>query len=163
VECRIIREDGGECAAGESGEIRLRGAMLMRGYCNEEGLAGGWFSSGDIGYLSDDGYLHILDKEERFLHTGDARISCREIEDAIQETLGLQEIAALPVESAGGERLLVVAVTGAKGLAGIRDTLTGRFPAQVIHQAQFVAAERLPRTASGKIAYARLRQLALAS
>lgn len=158
VECRITREDGGDCAAGESGEIRLRGAMLMQGYCNEETASHGWFATGDIGYISDDGYLHVLDKEDRFLRAAGRHISCREIEDAIQETTGLLEVAALPVDNGDGERLLIVTAPGPRDFSGIRDSLASRFPMQLVRRARFIAAERLPRTASGKIAYARLRQ-----
>jgi len=77
VECRILGKDGEACSAGESGQISLRGAMLMKGYCNaprhatpDDRSTGGWFNTGDIGYLSNDGYLHVLDKSDRFLRTG---------------------------------------------------------------------------------------------
>ncbi|HWM60715.1 MAG TPA: long-chain fatty acid--CoA ligase, partial [Rhizomicrobium sp.] len=72
VECRILGKDGEACSAGESGQISLRGAMLMKGYCNaprhatpDDRSTGGWFNTGDIGYLSNDGYLHVLDKSDR--------------------------------------------------------------------------------------------------
>lgn len=157
VECRITRPDGLDCEEGESGSIRLRGAMLMRGYCHGEELEDGWFITGDVGYLSGDGYLHILDKEDRFLHDGGQRVSCREIEDAAQVATGLSDIAAIPFREEGGENLMIVAVASADDLSRLRIILAQQFPAGIMERAKFVATNRLPRTASGKIAYARLR------
>lgn len=156
VECRVIREDGYACESGDSGEIQLRGAMLMRGYCNATELKDGWFSTGDIGYLSRDGYLHVLDKRNRFLCDGDRRISCREIEDAAREATGILDIAALPVRDCAGEQLVVIAAAAAADLDQLRSLLAAKFPVDVIRKAKFVTAGRLPRTNSGKIAYARL-------
>lgn len=163
VECRILRGDGLDCAAGESGEIWLRGAMLMRGYCNapDHQMPNGWFATGDIGYLADDGILNVLDKEDRFLRSGEERISCRDIEDAARELGGIQDIAVLPVADRTGDRLFIVAAPGPEDFSRLRDFLAARFPEQMIRQAAFVAAEKLPRTPSGKIAYSRLLEDAI--
>jgi len=159
AQCRILDRNGMDCAANESGEIWLRGAMLMQGYCNRPGHAmpDGWFATGDIGYLSPDGMLNVLDKEDRFLRSGGERISCRDIEEAAREAAGILDIAALPMtKPGGGDRLLIVAAPAIADFSSLKIALALQFPAQLIHQAAFVVAEKLPRTASGKIAYARL-------
>jgi acyl-CoA synthetase (AMP-forming)/AMP-acid ligase II len=156
VQCRITAEDGRNCETGESGVIRLSGAMLMRGYCHGSGLEDGWFVTGDVGYLSQDGYLHVLDKEHRFLRDGERRISCREIEEAARAVTGITDIAALVRSGEAGEELMIVAATGAENLAHLREVIARHIPASIAVKAKFVATNRLPRTASGKIAYARL-------
>jgi long-chain acyl-CoA synthetase len=156
VECRITAKDGRDCETGESGVIRLRGAMLMRGYCHSRGLEDGWFVTGDVGYLSQDGYLHILDKEDRFLRDGERRISCREIEEAARAATGISDIAVMPLSGEAGEELMIVAATGAENLPRLRAVIARQIPASIAGKAKFVAAKRMPRTASGKIAYAHL-------
>jgi acyl-CoA synthetase (AMP-forming)/AMP-acid ligase II len=156
VMCRILGKDGSVCAAGKSGEIQLSGAMMMRGYCGAEDAMGGWFATGDIGYLSDDGYLHVIDKEDRFLRDGDDYISCREIEDATREIAGFLDVAALAVDNGEDGQLVIVTAPGIEDFSGIRASLAQQFPSRIIDRARFVVAEHLPRTASGKIAYGRL-------
>jgi acyl-CoA synthetase (AMP-forming)/AMP-acid ligase II len=158
VECRILRADGRSAAAEESGEIWLRGAMLMRGYCNAPShvMPDGWFATGDIGYLSADGMLNVLDKDDRFLVSDKGRISCRDIEDAARELPGIADIAVLAVPDRAGDRLVIVAAPGLPDFSDLRDFLALQFPARLIQQATFVSTQQLPRTSSGKIAYSRL-------
>jgi long-chain acyl-CoA synthetase len=163
VECRITHHDGTSCAIGESGQIWLRGAMMMRGYCNaaDHSMPDGWFATGDIGYLADDGALNVLDRQDRLLRSGKERVSCREIEDVARELFDGMGIAAVSLPQHGEEdRLVIFAESRSKDLSGLKASLMQKFPGKLIDQAAFVALERLPRTASGKTAYATLLERA---
>lgn len=163
VECRITHQDGTRCATAEPGQIWLRGAMMMRGYCNapDHSITDGWFATGDIGYLADDGTLNVLDRQDRLLRSGKERISCREIEDVARELSDGMGIAAVSLPQHGDEdRLVIFAESRSKDLSGLKASLMQRFPVKLIDQAAFVALERLPRTSSGKTAYATLLERA---
>jgi acyl-coenzyme A synthetase/AMP-(fatty) acid ligase len=62
----------------------------------------------------------------------------------------------MPLRGEAGEELMIVAATGAENLARLRAVIARQIPAGIAGKARFVAAKQLPRTASGKIAYARL-------
>jgi len=157
AECRIVGLDGHEAPAGKIGDIWLRGAMLMRDYCNvhDHAMPEGWFATGDVGFLAQDGMLHVIDRRDRFLRIGYQRTSCSEIEDALRRLGRLTEVAALPVTKRGGDDslLVVLAHSDVKG-APLRDLLVRHFPS--VRDPRFVRRPHLPRTGSGKIAYAQL-------
>ena len=158
TETRILDGDGRDCAPGEAGAIWLRGAMLMRGYCNrpDHRMPDGWFATGDVGFMAQDGMLHVLDKEDRFLRAGRGRISCRDIEETIRQAYPLDEVAALPLTGdEGGDGLLIVLTDSRVAEAAtLGQLLASRFP--VLPQPRFAVRETLPRTGSGKIAYSQL-------
>jgi acyl-CoA synthetase (AMP-forming)/AMP-acid ligase II len=158
VESRIVGTDLADCPAGEPGEIWLRGAMMMRGYCNVPGhrMPGGWFATGDIGVITDDGMLHVLDRADRFLRLGRQRISCREIEEVVRSACRVGEVAALPLaHGANGDGLLIVLGGNAyPDMRALKNLLASRF--SEIPEPRFANRDMLPRTRSGKIAYAQL-------
>jgi len=157
VECRITGVDGTDCRAEDAGEIWLRGAMVMRGYCNVPGhrMPDGWFATGDVGFMADDGMLHVLDRADRFLRIGRDRVSCRDIENAIGNACA-GEVAALPFKRGPDKDGLLIVLGGRvpSDIAALKSLLLSQFPA--IPEPQFVIRDGLPRTGSGKIAYARL-------
>jgi len=111
--------------------------------------------TGDVGFLAQDGMLHVIDRRDRFLRIGYQRTSCSEIEDALRRLGRLTEVAALPVTKRGGDDslLVVLAHSDVKG-APLRDLLVRHFPS--VRDPRFVRRPHLPRTGSGKIAYAQL-------
>lgn len=85
VDIKLIDEHGGDVAAGGIGEICLRGAAVMLGYCNRPKdtaavLRDGWLHTGDLGRLDADGYLHIIDRKKNIIISGGDKISCSEVE-----------------------------------------------------------------------------------
>jgi long-chain acyl-CoA synthetase len=88
VELRIERRDGSEAAAGEDGEICVRGPMLMTAYWNEPeetayAMRGGWLHTGDIGRLDSDGYLYIVDRIKDLIIRGGHNVYPRDVEDVL--------------------------------------------------------------------------------
>jgi len=73
-EARIVDDQGGDCAAGQRGEIWLRGPNLMQGYWREPPLAGDWFKSGDIGYRDAEGWWWVVDRKKDVVISGGENI-----------------------------------------------------------------------------------------
>jgi acyl-CoA synthetase (AMP-forming)/AMP-acid ligase II len=89
VEIRIVGDDGTEQPPHEAGEICIRSAANVRGYWRrpketaEAFKPDGWFHTGDVGYLDEDGYLFIVDRKKDIIIRGGENISCQEVEAAI--------------------------------------------------------------------------------
>ncbi len=89
VEVAILDDDGKPVPTGERGEIAIRSAANCRGYWRNEAATraaftdDGWFLTGDIGTLDDEGYLFIVDRKKDIIIRGGENISCQEVEAAI--------------------------------------------------------------------------------
>lgn len=154
MECRVIA-DGQDAPSGAVGQIWLRGSALMSDYCNIPGSISddGWFATGDTGFLAPDGCLHLLDKGDRIVRAGEETIACRDIEDMVRQISGLVEVAAMPLPHGRG---LLVAGTGLADTAALQMALAARLPGELAQGLRVQAVAALPRTPSGKIAYAQL-------
>jgi long-chain acyl-CoA synthetase len=104
VEIQVVDPDGQPVATGENGEIVLRGPTIMsRGYWNrpdataEASLPGGWFRSGDIGYLDQDGYLYLVDRAKDMIIRGGENVYCVEIEHVLAEHPDVLDVAVVGV------------------------------------------------------------------
>ena len=88
VEVRIVDSEDRELAAGQEGEIVVRGDVVMQGYWNDpqataETLRGGWLHTGDIGLLDENGYLFLLDRAKDMIISGGNNVYPREVEEVI--------------------------------------------------------------------------------
>lgn len=104
VEIRVVAEDGTPVPSGTNGEIVLRGPTIMsRGYWNRPDataaamLPGGWFRSGDIGYLDDDGFLYLVDRAKDMIIRGGENVYCVEIEHVLAEHPDVLDAAVVGV------------------------------------------------------------------
>ena len=107
VELRLVDEDGADVPAGTPGEILSRGPDLCLGYTDPALTAAafddeGWYHSGDIGVLDEQGFLTITDRVKDIIIRGGENISAAEVEGASQTLPGVAEIA---VVAAPDERL----------------------------------------------------------
>jgi acyl-CoA synthetase (AMP-forming)/AMP-acid ligase II len=105
VTVRIIREDGTEALAGETGEIVAQGANVMRGYWKDEAtsqrvLDANGYHTGDLGYVDDEGFIFVAGRKDNQLKVGGHRINVQEIEDALMETGRLVEVVVLGMADA---------------------------------------------------------------
>jgi long-chain acyl-CoA synthetase len=90
VEVRVVDDDGNDLATGEEGEIITRSKCIMQGYwrseeATEEAIKDGWFYTGDIGKVDEDGYIYILDRKKDLIIRGGFNVYPRDIEDALVE------------------------------------------------------------------------------
>ena len=111
VEMQVWDEEGAEVEQGEVGEIVIRGHNIMRGYweraeATEESItAEGWFKSGDMAKVDEDGYFFIVDRKKDLIIRGGYNIYPREVEEVLYEHPAVQEAAvlAVPDEALGEE------------------------------------------------------------
>ena len=102
VEVRVTGEDGSPCAPGKPGEIRLRGPKIMKGYWNNpeatrESIQDGWFLTGDVGKIDEQGYVHILDRIKDMINRGGENIYSVEVENALRRHSSVDEVAVVGV------------------------------------------------------------------
>ena len=102
VETRVVDDLMRDVALGEVGEIVHRSPQLMLGYYRDEertaaAFKGGWFHSGDLGVLDEEGFLTIVDRKKDMIKTGGENVASREVEEAIYRLGGISEVAVIGV------------------------------------------------------------------
>ncbi len=161
VELRIVdAETQTDAAQGEVGEIWLRSPQVMKGYWKmpeataEAIVEGGWFRSGDIGYLDKDGYCYIYDRVKDMIVSGGENVYPAEVENALMAHPAIADVAVIGVpDDKWGEvpmavvvRKKDIAVTEQEILEFARTKLAGfKCPKSVVW------ADALPRNPSGKL------------
>jgi long-chain acyl-CoA synthetase len=117
VELRIVDEDDRELPAGEVGEICCRSPFLMQGYwraraLTEEAMRGGWFHTGDLGRVDEDGYLYVVDRKKDLIIRGGFNVFPRDVEEALLEHPSVAEAAVVgrPDEVHGEEVIAFVSL-----------------------------------------------------
>src|SRR3954452_11654182 len=103
VEMKIVDEDGNEVDQGEVGEIVIKGHNIMKGYWNrpdatDEVMDDGWFHSGDMGKVDEDGYFFIVDRKKELIIRGGYNVYPREVEEVLYEHPCVQEAAVIGVD-----------------------------------------------------------------
>jgi fatty-acyl-CoA synthase len=167
VEARIVDDDMHDVGPGEVGEIVYRGPTVMLGYWNmpeadAQAFAGGWFHSGDLCRMDDEGYVYVVDRKKDMIISGGENIYCPEVEAAVVEHPAVAEVAVIGVPSEKwGETPLAVVVpadpaappTTEEIVAWCREHLASyKKPSQV------VVVDALPRNATGKVVKLALRE-----
>jgi long-chain acyl-CoA synthetase len=170
MEVRVVDEQGREVPAGEIGEICFRGANLFRGYWGKpeataEAFVRGWLRSGDLGRLDAEGFLTIEDRKKDMVLRGGENVYSAEVEAALYEHPGVHEAAVFGVPHPRlGEEVAAAVVPKAGMLldeAELRAHVAERLAAFKVPTIWAIRAERLPRTATGKILKRDLRDALL--
>jgi long-chain acyl-CoA synthetase len=117
VEMKVVDEHDHEVAQGEIGEIVIRGHNVMKGYWNRpdataEAIRDGWFHSGDMATVDEDGYFFIVDRKKDMIIRGGYNVYPREIEEVLYEHPAVREAAVLgtPDDEYGEEIAAAVAL-----------------------------------------------------
>ena len=166
VEVRIVDEDGGEVAVGETGEIVAHGPRLMKGYWNQqaataEALRGGWLYTGDLGYFDEDGYIFLSGRAKDFIKRAGEMVSPEEVEQILHSHPAIDEAAIIGVPDLDwGERVraIVVAKPGStideeEVISYCKDRMASfKKPESV------VVVDELPRNPLGKVLKRVLRE-----
>jgi long-chain acyl-CoA synthetase len=105
VEMRAVDEWGRDVPIGEVGEIAIRGHNVMKGYwrraeATAEAIPDGWFRSGDLARVDDDGYFFIVDRRKDLIIRGGYNVYPREIEEVLYEHPAVAEAAVIGVPDA---------------------------------------------------------------
>ncbi|WP_181349771.1 AMP-binding protein [Thalassobacillus sp. CUG 92003] len=99
TDAKIVNlEDNDTAVIGEIGEIAIKGPQVMKGYWNREDDTAdvlsedGWFRTGDIGYMDEDGYFYVVDRKKDMIIAGGFNIYPREVEEVLYELDAIQEV-----------------------------------------------------------------------
>jgi long-chain acyl-CoA synthetase len=170
LELRVVDEQGRTLPAGERGELQVRGTSMFRGYWNRPELNrtlfdDGWFRTGDVAYLDDEGYLFIVDRIKDLIIRGGENIGCGQVEAALLMHPDVHEAAvyAVPDERLGEEVGATIHATPGLDLDALRAFLGEHLARFEVPRYIVASAEPLARTASGKILKRQLRDAAIAA
>ncbi|HEY7072953.1 MAG TPA: class I adenylate-forming enzyme family protein [Acidimicrobiales bacterium] len=161
VEVRIVGAANEPLGPGETGEVCIRGPILMKGYWNKpeataEAIdADGWLHTGDIGHLDDEGYLAITDRKKDMIIRGGENIYCVEIENRLVLHPAIADAAVIGVAhpELGEEVKAVVQVEPGQELGedDVRSWVAGELADFKVPAYVEVRTGPLPRNASGKL------------
>ena len=160
TQVRVVDNEGAACRAGENGHIQVRGDNVFQGYWRmpektaEDFTKDGWFRTGDMGSISEDGYLSIAGRSKDLIISGGYNVYPKEIELAIDELPSVKESAVVGVPHPDfGEAVTAIVVSK----PGTRPTETDILMALKRKLANFKVPKRvyfvdeLPRNAMGKV------------
>jgi long-chain acyl-CoA synthetase len=159
VELRLVGLDGGDVAAGEVGEIAVRGHRLMKGYwareeATREAIPDGWLRTGDLARQDTDGYFFIVDRKKDLIIRGGYNVYPREVEEVLYEHPAVAEAAVVGIphpthgEEVGAAVVLKPGVEAAP--AELRAFCRERVAAYKYPRHVWLEAA-LPKTATGKL------------
>jgi len=172
VDLRICDETGTELAGGETGEIWIRSPTNIREYwqrpeANAREFRQGWFRTGDIGYLDEDGFLYLADRARDMIIRGGENIYPAEIENQLLTLPAIREVAVvgLPHERWGEEVAAIVRPVAPDALteAALLEFARSRLAAYKVPTRIVFTDEPFPRNATDKVLKNQLRDSLLGS
>lgn len=100
VETRVVDDDMNDVVPGQIGEIVHRSPQLLQGYFNDPertaaAFEGGWFHSGDLATIDDEGYITVVDRKKDMVKTGGENVASREVEETIYRMSAVSEVAVI--------------------------------------------------------------------
>ena len=174
LDAKLVDDDGNDLAAGPDviGQLCVRGAVVIKGYLNRpeataDAIRDGWFNTGDIARIDDDGFVYIVDRAKDMVLRGGENVYCSEVETAIYQHDAVAETAVFGVpDERLGEAVGVAIVLhdGAELTADeLRAFLAERMAKYKIPAHIWFLDEQLPRNANGKFVKRELRAQLLGS
>jgi fatty-acyl-CoA synthase len=167
VETRVVDSSGEEVGPGSEGEMLYRSPQLCEGYWNRpeataEAFDNGWFHSGDLVKVDEDGYVEVVDRVKDVINTGGVLVASREVEDVVFELPQVAEVAVVGIADEKWIEAISAFIvlkpdqgelTGDEVIAHVKARLAGfKVPKRV----EFVA--QLPKNSAGKILKRSLRE-----
>ncbi|HEY6856553.1 MAG TPA: fatty-acid--CoA ligase FadD5 [Mycobacterium sp.] len=164
VAARVVDEEMNDVPVGEVGEIVYRAPTLMSGYWNNpeataEAFAGGWFHSGDLVRMDEEGYVWVVDRKKDMIISGGENIYCAEVENALAGHPAIVEVAVIgrPHEKWGEVPIAVAAVTHKNLRIEDLGEFLGERLARYKHPKDLEIVDALPRNPAGKVLKTELR------
>ena len=166
VETTLVDDDGDPVEPGVIGEIVHRSPHAALGYYDDEektaeAFRGGWFHSGDLGVLSPDGYLSVVDRKKDMIKTGGENVASREVEEAIYQLPGVAEVAVFGISHPHWIEAVTAVVVPKPGASLTVEDVRAHAAATLAgfkRPKYVVLADALPKNPSGKILKRDLRQ-----
>ncbi len=166
VDMRIVNDAGEEVPNGETGEVTVRAPNVTQGYLNlpeenAKAFRDGWFYTGDVAWMDDEGFMYLVDRKKDMIITGGENVYTLEVEAAIYKHAAVGECAVVGIpDERYGEALFAAivpqpgeTVSGAELVAHCREHIGGyKIPRQ------FAFLSEMPKSAMGKILKTELRK-----
>ena len=162
---RIVAGSGEDSEFGDPGEIWVKGPGVFLGYWPDRDGgpdSQGWFGTGDIGYQDETGALHLVDRRRELIIVNGFNVFPREVEVALEELDDIAEAAVLgrpDSETGEGVSALVVLAPGSSATVEFISEAVAKSLARFKCPTQIRIVSNLPRSATGKIAKGRLREV----
>ncbi|MCB2191592.1 MAG: AMP-binding protein [Deltaproteobacteria bacterium] len=166
ADVKVVRFDGEPAQAGETGEIWLKAPSMMKGYFQDpeataEVFEDGWYKTGDVARVDEDGYMFIVDRSKDMIVTGGENVYSKEVEDAIAAHPAIMEVAVLGrPHHEWGETVVayVVPKQGEKAAAEELEAFLADKLARYKIPREFLFVDELPHTPTGKVMKYKLRE-----
>ncbi|GAA3694745.1 class I adenylate-forming enzyme family protein [Gordonia hankookensis] len=170
ADLRVEGPAGEPLGVGETGQLCFRSPQVATGYwrnpeATAESFVDGWFRSGDLGYVDDDGFVYVVDRVKDVIIRGGENVYCAEVEAVLYEHPAVLDVAAVGIpDRAMGERVCAVIVPrpgATPDLAELRAFADLRLATFKCPEALYLTSD-MPRTATGKVAKKVLKTQVLA-
>lgn len=156
---KIATADGEPLPPDTTGEVWLRSPVSRSFYGDlaSEVFQRGWVRMGDLGYLDDEGYLYLVDRESDVIKSGGYKVSTIQVEEAVYACPGVVEAAAFAIPHDTLGKAVMVAVVGSVVHKDLRIFLKDRLAAHEL-PAKVITLDSLPRNHNGKVDKRALRE-----
>lgn len=160
VEWKLVDAAGDQVPEGEPGEFVVKGENVMLGYWNmsdatKDALRGGWFHTGDVARVDEDGYIYIVDRIKDMIISMGENIYPREVEELIYQFPGINEAAVIGIEDKlrgqAGSCFYSLHDGAQVNVRELKKFLQANLALYKIPR-EFHELDKLPRTTTGKIA-----------
>lgn len=167
IDMRIVDIDGHEVPLGAAGEVVVRGPNVTVGYLNrpeenEAAFRGGWFHTGDIGKMDENGFMFLLDRKKDMIVTGGENVYSSEVEAALYTHENVHEctVVGVPDDKYGEALFAAIVVRPGSSLTenDIIDHCRGLIGGYKIPR-RMAFVEELPKSAMGKILKTEIRKI----
>lgn len=163
-EVRIVDAEGNPQPQGETGELWVRGAPVIKGYLNRpeataETITDGWLHTGDVARLDEHGFIYIVDRIKDMVLRGGENIYCSEVETVLHTLDGVAEcsVFGVPDDRLGEEVGVAIYASAPLTAEGIRDHCRQHMAKHKIPRYVWILEAPLPRNANGKFLKRELR------
>lgn len=162
----VMKSDTEQAQPGEVGEIWMKADSMMEGYfkdpeATQDVFTDGWYKTGDVARLDEDGYLFIADRTKDMIVTGGENVYSKEVEDAIASHPDVMEVAVIGIPHPEWGETVAAFIVPAKEKELTRDMMN-EFLAEKLAKFKtpksYKFIDELPHTASGKVMKYKLRQ-----
>jgi fatty-acyl-CoA synthase len=165
VETRVVDEQMRPVSVGDVGEIVHRSPQLLTGYFRDEAktaaaFEGGWFHSGDLATIDDEGYITIVDRKKDMIVSGGENVSSREVEEVLYQHPAVNEVAVVAVADPRWIEAVCAVVVPRDGETIDQEELIGFARARLARfkvPKRVVVRDSLPKNPSGKVLKRELR------
>jgi fatty-acyl-CoA synthase len=154
-----------DVAPGQVGEIVHRSPQLLSGYFHDDertaaAFEGGWFHSGDLATVDDEGYITVVDRKKDMIKTGGENVSSREVEEAIYRLDGVSEVAVVGLRDPYWIEAVTAVIVARPGAALDEAAVIAHCRERIAHfkvPKRVVFVDSLPKNPSGKLLKRELR------